>query len=263
MIRSLLDSSNSYPVLSDVDEKSLCSEYYNTKSTAILDRLVRHNLRLVHKIARDYQSDEDVVAEGCMGLMIGIQKFDPKRGLKLSTYVTWWIRAYILNHLVKNKALVKMGTTQAQRKLFFNLRKEQASLASQGLDVTPELIAEKLQVEESEVREMDLRLSEEVRLDAPLSENEGSQLDLLTADGISPDEALETAQLAAEFESFAQTLKHNEQMVFKLRMVEGEDFGWTLQAVGDVLGVTRERVRQIEAKLTPKFKKFCKTRDLY
>ena len=133
--------------------------------------LLTSNLRLVVKIAREYRHShvhlEDLIQEGNLGLVMALRKYDPHRGVKLSTYAAWWIRAYVLKHILDNSRLVRWGTTQAQRKLFFTLRKEQQKLAAQGIEPSPALLAEVLHVPEREVVEMDMRLAQpEVSVDA-------------------------------------------------------------------------------------------------
>src|SRR3990167_4515224 len=140
------------------EEKLLTEEYVRTKSVKIRNILVEKNTRLVAKIVSKYPYNDDLFAEGCVGLIRGVENFDPSRGNKLSTYVSFWVEAYVLNYIIKDARLVKLGTTQAQRKLFFNLNKEKAKLSAQGLEITPELIAERLSVSEKDVVEMQSRL---------------------------------------------------------------------------------------------------------
>ncbi len=169
-------------------------------------RLVTANLRLVVKIAHEYRRAAfnllDLIQEGNVGLMHAVQKYDPFRGVKLSSYAAWWIRAYILRYLMDNWRMVKLGTTQAQRKLFFNLRKEQERLLSQGFEAAPKLLAERLDVTEQDVREMDQRLSnDEFSIDAPVlgAQDEARQThgDRLVQSGAPVDEQLADKELDA------------------------------------------------------------------
>jgi RNA polymerase sigma-32 factor len=192
---------------------------------------------------------------------MAVKKFDPYRGVKFSSYAAWWIRAYILRYILNNWRLVKIGTTQAQRKLFFNLHKEKRKLEAMGYRPDPAAIAEKLDVSEKEVVEMDRRLSAtEVSLDAPLgneSDRVVTRLDLLTdGDEMPQDEivALEefNAKLSEELEAFGRTLRDKEEHIFRNRLLSPSPA--TLQQIGDHYGITRERVRQIEARLLGRLK---------
>src|SRR5260370_20419308 len=161
-----------HPLLTREEEHKLAVKFARTHDPDIAYRLVTANLRLVVKIAHEYRraafSLLDLIQEGNVGLMHAVQKYDPFRGVKLSSYAAWWIRAYILRYLMDNWRMVKLGTTQAQRKLFFNLRKEQERLLGQGFEAQPALLAEKLEWSEQAVRGVDPRLGDdEVSLDAP------------------------------------------------------------------------------------------------
>src|SRR5437660_6793577 len=163
-----------HPLLSREEEHRLAVKFQKTHDPEIAYRLVTANLRLVVKIAHEYRRAAfnllDLIQEGNVGLMQAVQKYDPFRGVKLSSYAAWWIRAYILRYLMDNWRMVKLGTTQAQRKLFFNLRKEQERLLSQGFEAQPMLLAERLNVSEQDVREIDQRLSnDEFSIDAPVA----------------------------------------------------------------------------------------------
>ena len=135
-----------YPLLTREQEKELTTKYYETQDPEIARRLVTANLRLVIKLAyeyrRAYKNMMDLIQEGNIGLMQAVKRYDPYRGVKLSSYSAWWIRAYMLRFILNNWRLVKLGTTQAQRKLFFNLNKQKAKLTAMGIDPTPKLIAE-------------------------------------------------------------------------------------------------------------------------
>jgi RNA polymerase sigma-32 factor len=169
-----------HPLLNREDEHALAARFKETQDPAIAYRLVTANLRLVVKIAMEFRRAAfnvlDLIQEGNVGLMQAVQKYDPFRGVKLSSYAAWWIRAYILRYLMDNWRMVKLGTTQAQRKLFFNLRKEQEKLLAQGFDAAPKLLAEKLDVSEQDIREMDQRLgNDELSIDAPVSSSDDSR----------------------------------------------------------------------------------------
>src|SRR6202171_5636785 len=188
-----------HPLLTREEEHELAVKFSRTHDPEIAYRLVTANLRLVVKIAHEYRraafSLLDLIQEGNVGLMHAVQKYDPFRGVKLSSYAAWWIRAYILRYLMDNWRMVKLGTTQAQRKLFFNLRKEQERLLSQGFEAQPAVLAEKVEVSEQDVRERGRRLAnDEFSLDAPLAsgheESRQTPRDRLGEDAAPVDEQL-------------------------------------------------------------------------
>ena len=152
-----------HPLLSREEEHALAVRYWETGDVDAAYRLVASNLRLVVKIAHEYRRSAfnllDLVQEGNMGLMQAVKKYDPFKGVKLSSYAAWWIRAYIIRFIMENWRMVKLGTTQAQRKLFFNLAKEREKLVARGIEPTPRLLAKNLQVEEKEVEEMSARMA--------------------------------------------------------------------------------------------------------
>ena len=258
-----------HPLLTPEDEHRLAVEYAETGNVAAAARLVTANLRLVVKIAyeyrRAYRSIMDLVQEGNIGLMQAVRRFDPHRGVKLSSYAAWWIRAYILRFVLNNWRLVKLGTTQAQRKLFFNLNKEKARLSAMGIEPSPAEIAHRLGVEEQEVVDMDRRLSAgEMSLDAPLGETDGrpvSRLELMPAATSGPDAQVTEGEmhhlLQEKLASFRTTLTGKDVAIFDERLVAEEPL--TLQQLGDKFGVSRERVRQLEARLTGRLREYLQT----
>lgn len=252
-------------LLTPEEELELTTQYFQTKDVALRNKIAAHNLRLVLKIASEYPRNQELVNEGCIGLVKGIEKFDPSRGYKISTYVSYWIRAYILNFIVNDARLVKLGTTQAQRKLFFNLSKERSKLEAQGLEVTAEMIAERLVVSEKDVKEMETRLGKDSSLDEPIGQEQGdalSKIDLVTSDDMTPDEALASAEkeevIQKNFTLFCGSLAPNEKVVFESRILKDE----TLQVVGDQLNLSRERIRQLESRIIDKFKRFAEAKQL-
>jgi RNA polymerase sigma-32 factor len=203
------------------------------------------------------------VQEGNIGLIQAVGKFDPYRGVKLSSYAAFWIRAYILKFILNNWRLVKIGTTQAQRKLFFNLRKEREKLEQLGFQPTTALLAEKLDVAEKEVIEMERRLAApEASLDAPLGSGDDdgvrTRLDYLPSDDDRPDRAVaqnEFAQLLrSKLEAFALTLEGREQAIFRERWLTEDPL--TLQELGDRYQISRERARQLEKRMLDRLKKY-------
>ena len=202
----------------------------------------------------------DLIQEGNIGLMQAVKKFDPYRGYKLSYYASFWIKAYIIKFIMDNWKLVKIGTTQAQRKLFFNLRKEKERLLSMGFEPGPKLLAERLDVKESEVIEMDQRLgSWEVSLDAPVKEDSDSDhQSFIPSDEVGADEQLADFErkeiLNEKLTSFRTTLPEKERFIFDNRLMTEEPL--TLQEIGDIYGISRERVRQIQVRITKKIKTY-------
>jgi RNA polymerase sigma-32 factor len=255
-----------YPLLSREQEHELAVRYVEDNDVQAAAALVTANLRLVVKIAYDYRRAYknllDLIQEGNIGLMQAVKKYDPYKGVKLSSYAAWWIRAYILRFILNNHRLVKLGTTQAQRKLFFNLKKEKAKLSAMGIEPTAEVIAQRLDVPQREVTNMERRLSAgEMSLDAPVSQADGrptARIELMPSAGESIDDRLAneevTRLLTEKIHEYGQTLTGKEAVIFRDRLVAEDPR--TLQHLGDEFGVSRERVRQIEKRLQGKLKKF-------
>jgi RNA polymerase sigma-32 factor len=263
-----------HPLLTREDEHALAARFVATQDPAIAYRLVTANLRLVVKIAMEFRRAAfnvlDLIQEGNVGLMQAVQKYDPFRGVKLSSYAAWWIRAYILRYLMDNWRMVKLGTTQAQRKLFFNLRKEQEKLLAQGFDAAPKLLAEKLDVSEQDVREMDQRLgNDELSIDAPISSGDESRQtygDRISEQRKGAEEQLGDEELRRVFKenltAFGKTLtSEKDRFLFEKRIAvpEGEE-PLTLQQIGEKYGFTRERARQLEARLTEQLRDYLRAR---
>src|SRR5215510_4549482 len=192
-----------HPLLSKAEEHELATRYVKTGDLDAAARLVTANPRLVVKLdyeyRRAYRNMMDLIQEGNIGLMQAVKRYDPYRGVKLSSYAAWWIRAYMLRYMLNNWRMVKLGTTQAQRKLFFNLNKEKARLSAMGIEPTPAEIAERLHVDEKEVVEMDRRLSRgDASLDTPVGDGESSsvaRVELLPSGSRGPEQDTTTAQL--------------------------------------------------------------------
>jgi RNA polymerase sigma-32 factor len=255
------------PLLTHEEELELAKKYYVTGDVAIARRLITANLRLVVKIAHEYRRAYknllDLIQEGNIGLMQAMRKYDPYRGVKLSSYAAWWIRAYMLKFILNNWRLVKIGTTQAQRKLFFNLRKEKEKLEQLGFRPEHKLLAERLDVSEAEVAEMERRLeSADMSLDAPLSREDASgatRMDAMpSASDTRPDVRVENEEFRAllreKLEEFAQGLKDREATLFRQRWLT--DSPQTLQELGDTFGISRERARQIEKRLLDRLRDY-------
>ncbi len=253
-----------YPVLSHTEQHALAIRYLESGDLDAAAQLITANLRLVIKVAyeyrRAYRNILDLIQEGNIGLMQAVKKFDPYRGVKLSTYAAWWIRAYILRFILNNSRLVKLGTTQAQRKLFFNLNKEKSRLAAQGIDPSTEDLAKQFGVREQDVIQMERRLAAgDVSLDAPVNSVDGgsqSRIDLIPAQGNSVDEILADLEMGEKLkesiQAFGKILKDKEAIIFRKRLLSDEPL--TLQQLGDEFGISRERVRQLEQRLQKKLK---------
>jgi RNA polymerase sigma-32 factor len=256
-----------HPLLTREEELRLATEFQKTQDPRLAYRLVTANLRLVVKIAHEYRRAAfnllDLVQEGNIGLMHAVRKYDPQRGVKLSSYAAWWIRAYILRYLMDNWRMVKLGTTQAQRKLFFNLRKEQEKLLSQGFDAAPKLLAERLDVSEQDIQEMDQRLSnDEFSLDTPVAGGDDTRqtyADRLAEASKPAEERLADEELRRIFKEklseFGKTLTDPKEIyLFEHRLGVHQGEPKTLQQVGEKFGFTRERARQLEARLTDRLR---------
>ncbi|MBI3554955.1 MAG: RNA polymerase factor sigma-32 [Deltaproteobacteria bacterium] len=271
LLKRYLEEVSRYELLTPQEEFELASRLKDTGDLEAARRMVRANLRLVVKIAMEYRSAYqnvlDLIQEGNIGLMKAVSKFDPAKGAKLSYYAGWWIRSYILKYILDNFRLVKVGTTQAQKKLFFQLMREKERLEAQGIHAGPKLLAANLDVRERDVVEMEQRLSSrgaEMSLNNPLESNgDGpsvTHLDMLADLGAGADSQLEQEELKdilkSRLEEFAKTLKEKELAVFRERLTS--DQPKTLQEVADQFGLTRERARQIEAQVVDKLRDYYK-----
>lgn len=263
-LQRYIDEIRRYPLLTREQEHDLAVQYREAGNVDAAARLVTANLRLVVKIAHEYRRAYrnllDLIQEGNLGLMQAVKKYDPYKNVKLSSYAAWWIRAYILKYILNNFRLVRVGTTQAQRKLFFNLRKEKERLEAMGIEVTPKLLADSLSVKEDEVREMQERLAApEFSLDAPLDSGDGeraraSHVDLLPDATPRPEERVANAEFRGRLSEilveFAKTLNEKERIIYERRLIAEEPM--TLQELGDQFGVSRERARQLEKRIIDK-----------
>ena len=255
-----------YPLLTREEEYDLAVQYKKFEDPQAAFRMVTSNLRLVIKIAMDFRKGVinllDLIQEGNIGLMRAVKDFDPYRGVRLSSYASYWIKAYIIRFILNNWRLVKIGTTQAQRKLFFRLNKERERLEATGYDPTPKLIAQNLDVTEAEVVEMSQRLGHaEVSLFTQLADKSSRRLiDIIKPDVELQDEAVVRKELheilEKSLEPFLAELSDRDRVIFTDRVLSDEPR--TLQEIGDEFGITRERVRQIEERMLKAFKKKLK-----
>ncbi len=254
-----------HKLLTPEEEKELTAELLRTGDIDVAKKLVLANLRLVVKIAFEYRNAAknimDLIQEGNIGLMKAVSKYDPSKGAKLSYYASWWIRSYILKFILDNFRLVKIGTTQEQKKLFYNLMREKQRLMSMGIAPDVKLLSENLGVSEKSVIEMDQRLSshgQEVSLDKPIDEDNGRQTlgDLIGDESDSPEAMLEGIQnleiLKDHLGEFIKTLKPRDQEIFQKRLLS--EIPESLQSIADQYGVSRERIRQVEERLIEQLK---------
>jgi len=269
-LTAYLRSLRQHAMLSREEEHELAAEYVRTHELAPARRLITANLRLVVKIAQEYRRAHrnllDLIQEGNLGLIQAVQRYDPFRGVKLSTYAAWWIRAYILKFILANWRIVRIGTTQAQRRLFFNLRRERERMEKMGLETDSRRLAAALDVHESEVVEMERRLAaSEMSLDAPVR-SEGlagrTQGEMVPAGPAArPDLQVESGEfqelLRAKLEAFGAGLPERELHIFRARLLADQPA--TLERIGSDHGVSRERARQIEERLKKKLRLYLET----
>jgi len=260
---------NRYPLLTVDEEQRLAREFRQDGNTRAAHRLVTANLRFVVKVAYEYRSYgfrmADLIQEGNIGLMKAVQKFDPDKGIRLISYAVWWIRAYIQNYILKSWSLVKLGTTQAQRKLFFSLARTKRELDklssehgadSDGRDTSK--IAKKLRVKPAEVEEMEQRMDgRDLSLDAPLGDDGGySHIDFVADRAAAQDEELSGAEeqvmVASKVTAALSRLDQRERYIIEQRIMSERPL--TLKELGEHFGFSRERARQLEIRAKEKLK---------
>ena len=262
-LKQYLAEISRYPLLTREEEKSLAQKVqkYNDKEAA--RRLILSNLKLVVKIALGYYNAylnvRDLIQEGNIGLMQAVRKYSPYKGTKFSTYASFWIRAYILKYIRNNWSLVKVGTTESQKRLFYGLEKEKKRLEAKGILPVPQLLAHNLDVTEEDVADMEKRLvMTDVSLDQPLYEDGGeTMMDMMQADQDIEEviEEREKQKIAfRKIAEFKKGLNERELYIFEHRIMTDEPE--TLQEIGDHFNVSRERARQIEKVLSDKVSKY-------
>lgn len=262
-LQRYLQEIGQFDLLTPEEEHDLAVRYQKRQDPQAALKLVTANLRLVVKIALEhrsyYQNVLDLIQEGNIGLMQAVKRFDPYRGVRLPSYAQWWIRAYILKFILENFSLVKIGTTQAQRKLFFRLRKEQERLLKEGFTPDSRLLAERIQVPEQEVVEMRKRLAApEASLDSTHPVTGKPYLESLVVEADTPEdeaareEMLERVRRAMA--EFRETLDEREQAIWDARIARERPL--TFQELGQKHGVTRQRIQQIEQRLKNRFRAY-------
>jgi RNA polymerase sigma-32 factor len=263
-LETYLAQINQFPLLTPEEEFELASRYYKNSDVEAAHKLITSNLRFVVKVAFEYKSYGvkllDLIQEGNIGLMMAVKKFDPYKGYRFISYAIWWIRAYIQNFIIKTWSLVKIGTTQAQKKLFYKIGKVRKALeADRENERKYEALANDLDVTKEDIMEMEQRMSSrDLSLDAPFDEDrELTPLELLQESSPNQEEELidkqEREVLEDEVHKAMKRLTEKEVYVIKNRIMS--DTPLTLQEIGDHLRLSRERVRQIEGEALKKLKK--------
>lgn len=255
-----------FPMLKPEEEQALARLVRDKNDPDAAFRLVSSHLRLVVRIAMDFQrrwmqNVLDLVQEGNVGLLRAVNKFDPDKGIKFSYYASFWIKAYILKFIMDNWRMVKIGTTQVQRKLFYNLNRERQKLIAQGFDPDAAMLSERLGVSEEQVEEMEQRLSStDLSLNIPVSEEAGgaTRMDFLPALGPGVEDSLASREISdmiqAQLKTILPKLNEKEQYILHHRLLTDEPV--TLREIGERYNVTRERVRQLEARLLEKIRQY-------
>jgi RNA polymerase sigma-32 factor len=256
-----------YEPISREEEYELAVRWVEEGDREAARQLVLANLRLVVKIAMEYRrawsSVLDLIQSGNVGLLEAVQRFDPYKGVKLTSYAVYWIRAYILKYIMDNFRTVRLGRTRAQRKLFYRLNKEKRRLEQEGFEVEPKLLAERLEVSEDDVIDMEQRMSQsDLSLNAPARRDEpGAEYgDFVSAGGHSAEDAVGNSQLQRIFREkvneFAAELSDRDRQIIDERILAEDQK--TLQELADEFGVSRERVRQLEARLVDNLRVYLK-----
>ena len=253
---------NQFPILSPEEEFELALKYREKDDIEAAHRLITSNLRFVVKIALEYKTYGlkllDLIQEGNIGLMMAVKKFDPRKGYRFISYAVWWIRAYIQNFIMKSWSLVKIGTTQAQKKLFYKLGTVRKLLeAPQGRSYQD--IAKDLGVKEEDIHEMEQRMGKrDVSLDLPFDENqELTPLELLSDDSPDQEDMLIRSQDSQirrnEVSKALDKLSERERYIITHRIMS--DNPMTLREIGDTFKLSRERIRQIEQEALTKLRR--------
>jgi len=261
---------NQFPLLSQEEEFKLSVKYRKYNDIEAAHKLITSNLRFVVKVAFEYKSYGvkilDLIQEGNIGLMMAVKKFNPYKGYRFISYAIWWIRAYIQNFIIKTWSLVKIGTTQAQKKLFYKIGKVRKALEANGeSEKKYELLARDLDVTKEDIVEMEQRMSSrDLSLDAPFDESqELTHLELLKEESLNQEEAIaqeeEKKIREHEVQNAMKRLNEKEVYVLQNRIMAEEPL--TLQQIGDHLKLSRERVRQIESEALKKLKREFGTRS--
>ena len=266
-IQSYLNEISRYRLLTREEEVELGRRIQEEGDQEAAYIMTTSNLRLVVKIALEFQRAWmqnllDLIQEGNIGLVQAVKKFDPYKNVKFSYYASFWIKAYILKFIMDNWRMVKIGTTQGQRKLFFRLKKEKQQLIEQGFDPKPKLLSERLGVSEKEVVDMDQRLDNwDLSLDEPLKNDSNTErIEFINTESDSSEDQMAKKEIESilhtKIKKFKRTLNDREMDIFVKRIFS--DSPQTLQEIGETYKISRERVRQIENNILKKMKAFFK-----
>jgi RNA polymerase sigma-32 factor len=248
---------NKYPVLDRETELALARKWRDEGDREAAQKLITSNLRFVVKISQEYRTYgiklADLIQEGNIGLMQAVNRFDPDKGYRLISYAVWWIRAYIHNFILRSWSLVKLGTTQAQRRLFYQLNRAKRRISGLQSKTEPErvrILSEKLDASEDEIREMERRLSgRDLPLDVPIGDDtDTTYLDLVPAKSPSQEDQLvdreEREVLREKVAQIIGKLPKRERYILEKRILSEKPM--TLRSIGEKFGISRERVRQLE-----------------
>jgi len=257
-----------YPALTREEEQRLARRYRATGDREALFRLVTANLMMVVRVALSFRRAArnllDLIQEGNLGLLAAIERFDPDVGVRLPTYAAWWVRAYMVKFLLDNVRLVRVGTTNARRKLLRNLRREKQRLEQEGYEVGPKMLAAHFDVSEEDVRDVEQALeSHDVSIDAPLTDPDGDTRTVVlpaTTPGVEESVARRELQerARAAIDEFRRDLGERERIILDERLLSDDPL--TLQALGERFGTTREAVRQAEARLKKRLEEHLRSR---
>ena len=259
--RKYLAEIRKYPLLTKEEESEISRLVFDHQDMTAAQKLTVSNLRIVAKIASEYHNTYlnilDLIQEGNVGLLHAVKKYNPYKGTKFSTYASFWIRAYILKHIMDSWSLVKVGTTQGQRKLFYRLNGEKQRLEALGIYPTPKLLANNFGLKEREVEDMEKRLSyNDIALDVPIYDgSDDTLMDRMTSDQDVEEivsERHRSAVLSRMMNEFKTTLDDRDRYIFDNRVVAEEPM--SLREIGDSCQISRERVRQVETRIVKRFK---------
>jgi RNA polymerase sigma-32 factor len=255
-----------YPILSSTEERELAELVHNHNDKKATEKLIMSNLRLVVKVALNYYNAYlnvlDLIQEGNVGLIHAAKKYDPQRGTRFSTYASFWIRAYILKHIMNVWSIVKIGTTQSQRKLFYSLNKAKKQFEGQGIEPGVAALAEALDVKEEDIEDMEIRFSSgDVSLDE--SNDRGgetsSYLEMVRG-GENIEEMVAAKEkremLEDKIREFKTRLNYRDRFVLENRIMSDQPL--TLQEIGKQFSISRERVRQVEDRIWKSLKRELK-----
>jgi RNA polymerase sigma-32 factor len=262
-LSSYLNQVRQYQALSEDEERQLAIEYQKTGDPAAVYRLITSNLKVVVQVAmkfkREWENLMDLIQEGNVGLMHAVKNFDPFRGVRLPVYANWWIKAYMLKYILDNWRLVRVGTTNSRRKLLYNLNKEKEKLEREGYAPTTKLLAERFNVKERDVIDVESSLgASDMSMDTPLNDENSITPSQYLTHGAHPEVEVEKSQffdlLREKVAEFSKATRPMEKAIIKNRVLS--DNPQSLQEIGDAHNVTREAVRQAEQRLLKKLRAF-------